>query len=221
MSTEHKTIHQVLADVMRDVQGVAKRDQNKAQGFNFRGIDAVVNAVGPAFRQHGVIVVPDVQSVNSGTIPLNSGKSASRIELVVSYRFYGPLGDFIEATVAAESFDSGDKATAKAMSVAFRTALLQTLALPTDERDPDHDTYERGSVERMTRIEPAAPELPGLAEFKQRFQNWNNNPTTRRAFVTEQLGRPVASLNQISSDELVTLNNALDAQIALEAPFTE
>jgi hypothetical protein len=29
------------------------------------------------------------------------------------------------------------------MSVAFRTALLQTLSLPTDEPDPDSQSYER------------------------------------------------------------------------------
>jgi hypothetical protein len=30
------------------------------------------------------------------------------------------------------------------MSVAFRTALIQTLSLPTDEKDPDAHNYERG-----------------------------------------------------------------------------
>ena len=39
--------------------------------------------------------------------------------------------------------DGGDKATAKAMSVAFRIALLQALALPTSEPDPDSTSYER------------------------------------------------------------------------------
>ena len=72
------------------------------------------------------------------------GAVMANVYLTVKYTFYGPRGDSISATVASESFDSGDKATAKAMSVAFRTALLQTLALPTDEiDDPDHVTYER------------------------------------------------------------------------------
>ncbi len=44
--------------------------------------------------------------------------------------------------------DGGDKATAKAMSVAFRIALLQALALPTSEPDPDSSSYERSP--RMT-----------------------------------------------------------------------
>ena len=47
----------------------------------------------------------------------------------------------METRVAAESWDTGDKAMPKAMSVAMRTALIQALALPTDEPDPDSFTY--------------------------------------------------------------------------------
>jgi len=53
----------------------------------------------------------------------------------------------------AESMDSGDKATAKAMSVAFRTALLQTLCLPTDESDPDADSYVRSAAPQRSATE--------------------------------------------------------------------
>src|SRR5690606_34079164 len=45
-----------------------------------------------------------------------------------------------------EAMDSGDKATSKAMSVAFRTALIQALALPTDEPDPAESTYQRSDA---------------------------------------------------------------------------
>ena len=53
-----QTIHQALSAVMGDVQAVGKTGRNESQGFSFRGIDAVVNAVGPALRDHGVIVTP-------------------------------------------------------------------------------------------------------------------------------------------------------------------
>jgi hypothetical protein len=48
--SETKTlpIAQALNEVMKEVGAVAKKDRNNAQGFNFRGIDAVVNAVSPA-----------------------------------------------------------------------------------------------------------------------------------------------------------------------------
>jgi len=58
----------------------------------------------------------------------------------------GPGGDRLEATVAGEAMDAGDKATAKAMSVAFRIVLLQALALPTDDTDPDATSYERSTA---------------------------------------------------------------------------
>jgi hypothetical protein len=61
----------------------------------------------------------------------------------VTFFFYGPMGDHIECTTPGEGFDFGDKATSKAMSVACRTALLQTLCLPTDEPDPDSEVYEQ------------------------------------------------------------------------------
>lgn len=145
------TIQTALAAVMGDVREVAKQDRNTAQGFNFRGIDAVVNAVGPALRKHGVIVTPHLDSWTYETVEVGQKRTQQgHARVVVTYRFVGPAGDSIEATVPGEAMDSGDKATAKAMSVAFRTALLQALALPTDERDPDADSYERSPAKTKT-----------------------------------------------------------------------
>jgi hypothetical protein len=70
----------------------------------------------------------------------------TRCTVKVRYRFKGPAGDHEDVTVPGEAFDSGDKGTAKAMSVAYRIALIQLLALPTDEPDPDESSYERASA---------------------------------------------------------------------------
>ncbi|HHX48338.1 MAG TPA: hypothetical protein GX718_13395, partial [Brevibacterium sp.] len=136
-------IHAALAAVMDDCTHVAKRDRNKHQQFLFRGIDAVVNAVGPILRKHSVTVRPVVQSVVYDNVQTSTGKPATACRVVVDYIFGAKDGSEMTATVAAEAWDNGDKAAPKAMSVAFRTALLQTLALPTDEPDPDAHTYER------------------------------------------------------------------------------
>ena len=139
-------IHESLIEVMKEVGAVGKNDRNQSQGFAFRGIDAVINAVSPAFQKHKVIVVPTVIEKQSREVESAKGKAVTHVELKVAYTFYGSEGDFISATVCSEAMDYGDKATAKAMSVALRTALLQTLALPTDEPDPDSQSYERGST---------------------------------------------------------------------------
>jgi len=141
-----------LSAVMADVGAVRKDDYNQGQKFNFRGIDAVVNAVSPALRQHGVIVTPAVQNVDYANVEVGRNRTPmGHVRVVVSYTFTASDGSTLTATVPGEAMDSGDKATAKAMSVAFRTALLQALCLPTDEPDPDSHSYERApSQEQMT-----------------------------------------------------------------------
>jgi hypothetical protein len=137
-------IAQALNEVMKEVGAVKKNDRNSAQGFNFRGIDAVVNAVSPALQKHGVIVVPSVEEYDYASVEIGKNRTVmGHVKVKVTYTFIGAGGDAIKATVVGEAMDSGDKATAKAMSVAFRTALLQTLSLPTDEPDPDSQSYER------------------------------------------------------------------------------
>lgn len=137
-------VHQALAAVMRQVPVVKKEDRNAAQNFNFRGIDATLNAVGPALRDNGVIVLPTLLSHESDQVLVGRNQTPMRsVTVLVQYTFVGPEGDMVTATVPGEAMDSGDKAYSKAMSVAFRTALLQALALPTDERDPDADSHER------------------------------------------------------------------------------
>lgn len=140
------TAIEVIQTVMSEVQGLAKTDRNQAQGFNFRGIDAVMNAVGPALRKAGGFIVPSVVEKTSEVQPSRNGGSLQVVRLTVAYTVVGSEGDPITGTVAAEAFDSGDKATAKAMSVAYRTFLLQVLCLPTDEPDPDASSYELGKV---------------------------------------------------------------------------
>lgn len=137
------TVVEALVAVMRDVSHVAKRDRNKHQGFDFRGVDAVVNAVGPALRNHGVVVVPSLRRVEYASVRTTQDKPATACRVEVAYTFHGPEGDSLPCSVVGEAWDVGDKATPKAMSVAFRTALLQALCLPTDSPDPDHDVYER------------------------------------------------------------------------------
>ena len=138
------TVHQALHKVMAAVGAVKKGDRNTQGNFNFRGIDAVTNAVYPALVEHGVIVAPEVQSYEYGTVTVGHKRTEmGHARLTVKFTFYGPEGDTLTAVTAGEAFDSGDKATAKAHSVAFRTALLQTLCLPTDEPDPDAHSYER------------------------------------------------------------------------------
>ena len=177
------TIYAALNAVMRDVQAVRKGERNTMPGggFMFRGVDAVTNAVGPALREHGVIVVPEVLDAEYSTVHVGQKQTVmSRVVLRVKFTWYGPEGDSIASVVQSESMDSGDKATAKAHSVAFRTAMLQTLCLPTDEKDPDVDLYERsaapsGMDELLAAVDEIGVPRSAFASWVITPQGWSTN----------------------------------------------
>lgn len=160
---EPMTVHEALVKVSAGVGNVGKEGYSEHGKFNFRGVDAVVNAVAPELRRHGVTVHPVLKSVERRTAPGSSGKALNFVAVVVDYVFTGPAGDTLTATVPGESFDSGDKATAKAMSVAFRTCLLQTLTLPTDAPDPDEYIEETAAAAAVAHAAAEGPQQTGQA----------------------------------------------------------
>ncbi|ASN69221.1 putative ERF-like protein [uncultured Caudovirales phage] len=139
------SVVQLLSEISKEVGAVKKDQKNQAQKFNFRGIDQVVNATHAALTSHGVVATPRVIDKDTREITSGGGKRQAWVLLTVEYTFRGPDGDSVEAVVASEATDFADKATAKAMSVAYRTALLQVLHLPTDDPDPDSEYVERGA----------------------------------------------------------------------------
>lgn len=134
----------LMVEVMRYARAVPKDGHNSAQNFNFRGIDGVLNSVGPALRTVGVVPVPTLVTMKRTTVLIGRNQTPmDSVYLEIDYRFYGPELDAISCLVPGTSMDSGDKAVSKAMSVAYRTALIQIFALPTMETDPDAHSYER------------------------------------------------------------------------------
>lgn len=132
------TIWVLMGQAMAKLRAVEKdRKFGGPGGFNFRGIDACMNAVGPVFRELGIVgPVPELLEVTHDTMDTGN-RAMQRCMVKVRYRFIGPNGDEVTAVVPGVAMDTGDKADAKAMSVACRIALLQTLCLPTQEPDPD------------------------------------------------------------------------------------
>jgi len=147
--SEPLSVQETITAIMREVSHVGKDGRNTSQNFNFRGVDAVVNALAAPIREHGLVITPVVRKADHREITSGNGKRQAWVIVEVAYEFIGPKGDRIDAVVVAEATDFADKATAKAMSVAYRTVLLQVFNLPTDEPDPDSDYVERGG-------EPAA-----------------------------------------------------------------
>jgi hypothetical protein len=172
-------VHEALARVMVDVTHVGKDGKNQSQGYNFRGIDGVLNAVGPAFRRHGIVPLPEIVDERTEVVEVGKARTPMRsVTVKVRYYFIGPEGDHLMVFVPGEAMDSGDKAFSKAMSVAYRTALIQTLALPTHEPDPDEESYERAP----------APQSPGFDVSDQDTWPAAMTPGQAKEIVLEHVG---------------------------------
>lgn len=133
--------------VMQEVTAVSKDDQfNGGQTrYAYRGVDRVVKAISASMRKHELVIIPEAMGLPEyQPVTTSNGKPASLVRVLVKYTVYGPDGSFIEVTVPGEAMDSSDKAVSKAMSVAWRTMLLQTFFLPTEEPDPDSEHTELG-----------------------------------------------------------------------------
>lgn len=136
-------IYETISAVMSEIGAVGKTSKNATQGFMFRGIDAVMNAINPALVKYKLFIVPEIleqsreerQTVKGGTLIYSICK--------VKYTFYAEDGSNISAVVIGEGMDSGDKATNKAMSIAFKYACFQVFCIPTEEMaDPDKESHE-------------------------------------------------------------------------------
>jgi gp60 len=136
---EVKGIAHKLALASKEIGAVGKWGQNQHQRYNFRGIEHVINAVHPVFSRLGIVIKVKVLDWQYEVATTSKGAGQIRVRLLVEYTFIdGESGDELSATVPAESFDTSDKATSKAISVALRTALTQVLYIPTMEVDRDY-----------------------------------------------------------------------------------
>lgn len=153
MSDAPKTVYAAIAAVMSAVGAVGKNRQNtQGGGYKYRGIDDVMAAVQPLMAEHGLVCVPRVIEREREHITTNKGSGMVSVRLLVEHTFYGPDGTSVICTTLGEAFDSGDKASNKAMAVALKYALTETLMIPTYEAD--RDTEEQSPEVGAPRQQP-------------------------------------------------------------------
>jgi hypothetical protein len=196
---------QKLIAAKKAIGVVRKNETNEQQKFKFRGIDAVINACSGPLNDQGILTYPvETVSVEQGTATTRGGAVMNTVTVVMRYAFTDGK-DIIEFSAPGSAFDSGDKATAKAVSVAYRTALLQALQLPTDEPDPDSDVYD-AQIRRPEN--PATPEqLERLDDHARRVIPRGTNFAQLMATV---LGRR-AERNNLTQPEAGKLLAHLDS----------
>lgn len=150
-------IYRAIAGVMADVGAVGKNGLNKQQGFKFRSIDDVMNALHPAMVKNKVFIVPEIMEQSRETKTTRNGAELVFTLCKIRFTFFAEDGSFVEAVVIGEGMDSGDKATNKAMAIAYKYACFQVFCIPTEEMaDPDEECPQESGPEEPGKETPAA-----------------------------------------------------------------
>jgi len=145
-------VHLAWLKVRQRIKAIGKEDKFDGGGtkYNFRGIDRVLNAYGPATLLYGVNVVPEKVETSYRDTKSSRGNPMRECTATVTFRVTGPMGDSFIGQAAGESLDSGDKGSSKAQTTALRTFLLNGGLMPTTDPDPEMSNVERGEASVRT-----------------------------------------------------------------------
>lgn len=182
----YECMRAVSADMARD--GVSKSRKNEQQGYKFRGIEEVQNALAPVLARHGLLILPRFTDRVVVERMTKSGGVAFYVTVTGEFDFVA-AEDGSKHTVRTygEAQDSGDKATNKAMSAAYKYAAFEAFCIPTEgDNDADATTAEpvqptapAGYDDWLTDM--AATADTGIDALKAA---WQQSPLAFRQFIT-------------------------------------
>jgi len=179
---ENKLIYSAIAAMVGEIGAITKDKRNtQGTGYNYRGIDDVMNALNPLLAKHQVFIVPEALDKTREERASRSGGNLIFTSITMRYTFYAVDGSSVSAVVVGEGMDSGDKSTNKAMAVAMKYAMFQVFCIPTEEMvDPDAETPPPSVPKRdaASAVEKATPTQPPAA---------TSNAPSRKSLIAEAM----------------------------------
>lgn len=132
-----------ISAVMKDIGPIAKDRKNTQQGYAFRGIDELMNAISPILTKNGVFPATlNVEGVLYESVTSKSGGSGTHLIRRFTFRFYAEDGSYVDTMADGEAIDYGDKASNKAYSVAYREAIFKMFVIPFENDDIENADHE-------------------------------------------------------------------------------
>lgn len=129
----YQAINAVAADLSQI--GIAKRHRNEAGEYQYRSIEDVLNALAPLLARHKLCVLPRV--LEREAVRTNAG-SAQLVSVRAAFDLVSTLdGSAHTIESFGEAIDESDKGTAKAISAAYKSAMLQAFCIPVPQEDAD------------------------------------------------------------------------------------
>jgi hypothetical protein len=134
-SRPDEKIHAALASILAEFPGVTKDQKNPSQGYNYRGVDDALRVSHPLFAKHRVYaLIRELDAEYHDAGQTKSGKDQVRCVVTGKMGFVsGEDGSSVNAVLAGEGIDTGDKAMMKALANGLKYVIWYTFLVPTDE----------------------------------------------------------------------------------------
>lgn len=204
-----KQVKEVMAS-----EGLEKGRKNEKQGYRFRGIDEVLDAVAAPMAKAGLNMYPRLIERTMVEHKSNNGGTLFYSYVHVEYDLVSAVDGSIYKVgpFPGEAFDSGDKSVSKAMSVAYRTACIQVFCIPVNGEEADADKHTSPPVQpreqprrREPEPPPAAPRsqpLPTKTSKNYQVKQYAEVPFTSMpaSALTEYVAHYTAKLPSITQD---------------------
>ena len=179
MTQEPKGVYKAISAVTRALgkEGIAKTSKNEQQGYKFRGIDAIYNALSSELAAADLCIIPRVVSRDVVERQTRNGGVLFYVTIKAEYDIVSAIdGSQHTAMAYGEAMDSGDKATNKAMSAAYKYMAMQLFCIPTEgDNDADASSHEVVSATYQPKAQAAQPQVSGAPqnaeEAEARFFN--------------------------------------------------
>ena len=140
-----KNVAAKVLEMIRSVGEIPKTGFNERFKYKFTKETDVADALRAACLKVGLVLIPSVHDVIKDTLKTSSGSDQYRASLMLRITLIDPIsGESIEMDFPGEAMDTQDKAIPKAITSAYKYALLK-LAMNGggEEDDPEHDSNEQ------------------------------------------------------------------------------
>lgn len=136
-------IYGKISEVMSAVEAIGKDRKNVQQGYTFRGIDDMYNALNVHLAKAKIFFTSEVISNEREERQTKTGGNLIYTVLKIKWTIFAEDGSSVTTETVGEAMDSSDKSANKAMSAAYKYALMQVFCIPTsDQKDTEAETNE-------------------------------------------------------------------------------
>ena len=126
----YRAINSIAAAMARD--GIPKAHINSQDQYSYRSIDDVLGRLAPLLAKYRLCVLPRLLKRESMDRLGDYQTVVTSVHVLIAYDLVSSRdGSRHTIRASGEALDCSDKATAKAASAAYKSAMLQTFCVPT------------------------------------------------------------------------------------------